>query len=415
MISDQEMMELIKKAAEEGEFDRMSLEQMERIYNEGSSILKRGIVDDDLARALDKFMDAIEKRKSKNTAPVTANASAFSMSSRSSNPSMTASPDISVNSEDNEDESYNFSFEGNGKTLFGIQIVNLLLIIVTLGIYYFWAKVRVRAYMWSQTDFNGDRFQYHGTAQEVLKGWLKALVVFGVPFWVCQNVPSLVGATTSIIAIGAILSMIIIGIFFPVAAVGSRRYRLSRTSLRGIRFSFRGSWKEFLKILSSCGLWLVLTIGLYKPYFDMRTQSFMINNAYFGNKKFGFNGNGNDIFGKFFLAVLLAIPTLYISFAWYSYTKTKYIWDHTTFGTARFQSSITFGGYFGLYFVNALILIFTLGFGLPWVRVRTMNYYLENLTLKGQVDLSAIVQDAQDSSAFGEEVGDFLDMDFEMG
>jgi len=35
--------------------------------------------------------------------------------------------------------------------------------------------------------------------------------------------------------------------------------------------------------------------------------------------------------------------------------------------------------------------------------------------LHGQVDLSAIAQDAQEATAFGEEVGDFLSMDFEMG
>jgi len=55
-------------------------------------------------------------------------------------------------------KTYPLSFQGNGGTLFGIQIVNLLLIIITLGIYYFWAKARVRIYIWSQADFNGDRF-----------------------------------------------------------------------------------------------------------------------------------------------------------------------------------------------------------------------------------------------------------------
>ncbi len=68
-----------------------------------------------------------------------------------------------------------------------------------------------------------------------------------------------------------------------------------------------------------------------------------------------------------------------------------------------------------MYLVNGLILIFTLGFGAPWAKVRTLSYYLDHLTLAGQLDLSAIVQEAQESSAFGEEVGDFLDMDFDLG
>jgi uncharacterized membrane protein YjgN (DUF898 family) len=100
---------------------------------------------------------------------------------------------------------------------------------------------------------------------------------------------------------------------------------------------------------------------------------------------------------------------------WYRYKKTKYRWDRTTFGAARFTSTITFGGLLGLYLVNALILIFTLGFGAPWVQVRTLRYYLSNLTLEGRLDPASIIQDAAQASAFGEGVGDFLDMDFDLG
>ena len=308
-----------------------------------------------------------------------------------------------------------FSFQGNGGTLFGIQIVNLLLIIITLGIYYFWAKARVRSYTWSQADFDGDRFAYHGTGKEVLIGWIKAAVIFGIPFYAFQKAPMIIGAPIPVIAVGSLLSFLLIGIFIPVATVGSRRYRLSRTSLLGIRFSFRGKWREFLKILFACSPWMILTLGFYMPYFDMRRQAFLIENSYYGNEKFGFDGKGKDLLGSFVLAVILALPTLFISFFWYSYKKTIYTWSHTSFGAARFQSAITFGGIIGLYLVNGLILIFTLGFGAPWAKVRTLCYYLENLTLKRQFDLSTIVQEAQESSAFGEEVGDFLAMDFDLG
>jgi len=391
MISDEEMINLIKDAAEEDQFDRMSLEQMEKIYNQGSILIDKGLSDDGLLKALNKFKDAIEKRKTGNTAPYRSKTSPV------------------------KDEIYPFSFQGNGGTLFGIQIINLLLIIVTLGIYFFWAKARVRKYLWNQVDFNGDRFEYHGTGIEVLKGWLKALLVFGIPFWTCKNLPAIIGAPRLFIVIGAIISFVVIGIFIPVATVGSRRYRLSRTSLRGIRFSFRGKWKEFAKIFFSGMTWMVLTLGFYLPYYEMRRQTFLIDKARYGNEKFGFDGKGGDLMGSFVLAAILMIPTLFISLIWYSYKKTRYVWNHTTFGKARFQSGITFGGIFGLHLLNALILICTLGFGFPWVHVRTMRYYLENLTLEGQVDLSAIVQDAQEATAFGEEVGDFLDMDFDMG
>jgi uncharacterized membrane protein YjgN (DUF898 family) len=314
-----------------------------------------------------------------------------------------------------ESKIYPFSFQGSGGTLFGIQIVNLLLIIITLGIYYFWAKARVRIYTWSQVDFNGDRLAYHGTGKEVLIGWLKAAVIFGIPFYACQNLPVIMGAPTPLIIAGAIISFVIIAIFVPVATVGSRRYRLSRTSLRGIRFSFRGNWREYAKIFLSCTGWLILTLGFYMPYYVMHRQTFLIEKSYYGNEKFGFDGKGKDLIGSFILSVILMIPTLFISLLWYSYKITNYTWNHTSFGAARFQSTITFGGIIGLFLVNALILIFTLGFGAPWAKVRTLRYYLEHLTLEGKLDLSAIVQDAQEASAFGEEVGDFLGLDFDMG
>jgi uncharacterized membrane protein YjgN (DUF898 family) len=319
------------------------------------------------------------------------------------------------NTTTDESKIYPLFFQGNGGTLFGIQIVNLLLIIVTLGIYYFWAKTRVRVYTWSQVDFNSDRFSYHGTGKEILIGWIKALVIFGVPFYVFQNVPAFTGAPLPVQIAGILISFLLIGIFIPVATVGSRRYRLSRTSLRGIRFSFRGRWYEFAKIFFACIPWLILTLGFYMPYFEMRRQTFLIEKGYYGNEKFGFDGKGKDLLSSFVLAVILAFPTLLLSLVWYSYKKTKYTWNHTSFGAAQFRSTITFGGIIGLYLVNGLILIFTLGFGAPWVKVRTLCYYLDHLTLQGQLDLSTIVQEAQDSSAFGEEVGDFLAMDFDLG
>ncbi|MEE8224479.1 MAG: DUF898 family protein, partial [candidate division NC10 bacterium] len=51
-------------------------------------------------------------------------------------------------------------FHGTGGSLFGIHIVNMFLTVITLGIYYFWGKTKVRNYLWSQTDFAGDRFAY---------------------------------------------------------------------------------------------------------------------------------------------------------------------------------------------------------------------------------------------------------------
>ena len=73
------------------------------------------------------------------------------------------------------------TFHGTGGTLFGIHLVNTLLTIVTLGFYYFWAKTRLRRYLFGQSEIEGDRYAYHGTGPELLLGTIKAVLVFGVP------------------------------------------------------------------------------------------------------------------------------------------------------------------------------------------------------------------------------------------
>src|SRR3970040_1427298 len=97
------------------------------------------------------------------------------------------------------------SFHGSGGSLFGIHIVNVLLTLITLGIYYFWGKVRVRSYLLSQSEFEGDRFSYHGTGKELLIGWLKAMLVFGVPVGLLVNAPELLDAGVTVRIVAGVL------------------------------------------------------------------------------------------------------------------------------------------------------------------------------------------------------------------
>ncbi len=69
-------------------------------------------------------------------------------------------------------------FTGSGREYFGIWIVNLLLSIVTLGIYSAWAKVRRTQYFARNTELDGARFDYHGDPMYILKGRLIAFGLF---------------------------------------------------------------------------------------------------------------------------------------------------------------------------------------------------------------------------------------------
>ncbi len=307
------------------------------------------------------------------------------------------------------------SFHGEGGTLFGIHLVNLFLTILTLGIYHFWAKVKLRNYLWGQFEIAGDRFAFHGTALEILKGWLKAAAIFGVPYLLLRMIPEWMGLGVAAQVAGALLATVLLLIFIPIAMVGSRKYRLSRSSWRGIRFSFRGKVREFAGIFFKSMLFMALTLGFYSPYWTAARQRFMQRNSYFGGKKFGYDGKGEDLFGSYAIAVLLCLPTLFFSLIWYEVKSGVYNWSHTTLGKARFRSTVTFGSMLGMAFTNILLVLFTLGFGASWAEARYYRFVAENLFLDGDAELDDVEQDAKASEATGEEMADFLDMDFDLG
>jgi uncharacterized membrane protein YjgN (DUF898 family) len=331
------------------------------------------------------------------------------------------------------------AFHGTGRELFGVHIVNMFLTLLTFGIYYFWAKTRIRRYLYAATEIEQDRFAYHGTGRELLIGFAKALVVFLLPIMALQSVPQLVGADPAIQGIAGLLGSILAGIFGAVAIVGARRYRLSRTSWRGIRFSLRCELKEFIKLFYTWGILMGLTFGLYYPVFLVRKYGYLTDHSYFGSARFAFDGDPKGLFKPFLkliglgLLTLVAFPlaaiagpvglllilTVGIGLAWAVFAflaeKRRYFWNHTTLDGAAFDCTVTAGGLAKLYLVNALLLVVTLGLAVPWVKVRNASYACAHLTLSGPLDLAAIRQQAMDARATGEALSGILGGDLELG
>jgi uncharacterized membrane protein YjgN (DUF898 family) len=351
-------------------------------------------------------------------------------------------------------------FFGSGATLFGIHVVNVLLMLLTLGVYYFWAKVRIRRYLFGQTEFQGDRFAFHGTGPELLRGWLRAALVFGVPLLVLGTLPPFLDAGPGVQSLAALALYLILQVFIPVAMVGARRYRLSRTSWRGIRFSFRATALEFVRISVVGWLLSLATVGLYYPFFQAQKHRFMVANSHFGSRRFGFDGRGQDLLVIYLLGMLAAaggviaaslvagalaaalaaaagaagwdarvgplpvyvvlplalfLVTLSCVWAWFSARRQRYLWNHTRFGDARFHSTVTGRALLRLGLVNAVLLVLTLGLAWPWVTVRSARFAFRYLTLSGPLDLDAIQQEAQAAGAMGEELSGFLDVGFDLG
>ena len=73
-------------------------------------------------------------------------------------------------------------YTGDGKALFFLALRTGLLTFFTLGIYRFWAKTRIRRFIWSSTRLDGSRFEYTGTGLEKFLGFLMAVVILAVSF-----------------------------------------------------------------------------------------------------------------------------------------------------------------------------------------------------------------------------------------
>jgi uncharacterized membrane protein YjgN (DUF898 family) len=307
------------------------------------------------------------------------------------------------------------NFRGSGGEIFGIFLLNALLTILTLGIYSFWAKVRVRSYIWSKTEFDGDRLAYHGTPKELMNGSGKAFLYLFLPLMVINQLPAWIEPKETLSMVAAGLTYGLIMAFLPLAMVGAYRYRLSRTSWRGVLFSFRGNTWKFARLFLSGLALSILTLGIYYPIFDVRRYEFMVSNSYFGQEKFRFDGNGRALLRPFLFALLLTIPTMGLYWFWYLARRKRFLWEHTAFDTLRFQSTVTGGKLLAQHLGNLLLLIITLGLAWPWVTVRKIRFVFNYLTLDGVMDPTKIRQEAQSASATGEALSGFMDTGFDLG
>jgi uncharacterized membrane protein YjgN (DUF898 family) len=333
------------------------------------------------------------------------------------------------------------SFHGEAIPLFGLDIAKRLLGYITLGLYHFWGRTKIRTYLVNHTEFDGERFTFHGNGKELLFGWLKAMLIygllgFGLPFGLPLLFGTVLGSESIAAAITVVLLIGVNQLILPVILVNSRRYRMSHTSWRGIHFSFRGRVLDYLKIYVKGSLFSLLSLGIYYPFFAAHHREFMTSNTYYGDQPFGFDGYGQELFGSFLRTYLtsLGIPVLYgflfgvsvtgsvltlltLGLFWLRFfaEKQRYFWDHTTFGEARFRSSITEWDYLMLKVVNALLLGVSLTFAWAWVKVRTTRFMYRHLHLDGPLDLSHIKPEEFSVSATSEGVASFLEMDFDLG
>jgi uncharacterized membrane protein YjgN (DUF898 family) len=342
-------------------------------------------------------------------------------------------------------------FSGKGGEFFGIWIVNILLTIVTLGIYSAWAKVRTQQYFFGHTKVDGHAFRYLATPIQILKGRLLAFAVIAVISLLTQLIP----VFALLFAFAAIFVM-------PWLLLQGIKFNLRMTAYRNVRFGFHGTYGETFLNFIIMPILALFTLYLMMPYVFKRMDKFIYDNISYGGKKLTVNtqtatyyeaafkvigaviavaisliivlvilaamvgisltggeiGTAGGIIGILMGAVYMLGYVLVIAVAQAIYRAT--IRNHL-FANAELDNLATFKSnagsmdYCKLLTTNYLMIIFSLGLAYPVTKIRTAAYLASVTEVSVNTEIDELTDPLkQESSTFLEEAADLYDIDFSL-
>lgn len=342
-------------------------------------------------------------------------------------------------------------FTGDWQEYFKIWIVNVLLTIVTLGLYAAWAKVRKRRYFYANTRVFGHTFEYLADPIKILRGNL--IVVALVLILAFSNVIS------PFLYLGFALLFAIAVPWFIVRALA---FNARNTAWRGLRFGFGGTYAEAFKVFFLWPLLVPLTLGLLIPFVARKQKEFIVNRHSFGTTPFSLGGTVQGFYkiygiaALFFLPIIglyfsiiglviaatikaggqtkgpppldpaamgtigllffAAIPLAIIGTFYFRSRMFNYLWNQTALAGHRFAASMRARDLFLLHLVNSLVTALTLGLLHPWAAVRTVKFQLDSLRVLPSGHLDTFVAAAQPPvGAVGDAASDFFDFDIGFG
>lgn len=185
------------------------------------------------------------------------------------------------------------SFAGRRSAYWGLMVRGAVLQAVTLGIYRFWLFTDMRRFMWANTTVDGESLEYTGTPTELLIGFLAAVGIL-VPVYTLIFVGTLELGMVS--QFSSLLGFGVLAAFGQFAAYRARRYRLTRTVLRGVRFHQTGSAAGYA--LRAMWWWIpnTLTLGLSYPWAVANLERYKMRHTFYGNVAGRFVGRGSALF-----------------------------------------------------------------------------------------------------------------------
>lgn len=348
-----------------------------------------------------------------------------------------------------------FSYHGNDTDLFVLTLKNLLFKMLTLGVYHFWGKTRVRQYIWSQSALNGERLEYTGLVRELVIGYMLAMVLVGPLLggwnWIMSDPGNF---TQPWFGVTVLVFPILVLYLTGIAQFSSRRYMLSRSRWRGIRFALSGSALIFgLKFLALTYL-AFLSMGLLSPFTRNWINQHLLNRTWFGSMRFNYNAESFPLFMRWLvflgisfgsLTVLLVIylsvliiaaqfsdigpepmlglfiasfpifltlffPVFLLGMIWYQAGEFRYVAKYLRLGDVAFKADFSTWAFFKLLGINFLLTVFTFGLAFPLVVNRSLRFICEHFQGSGQLDMESITQNLQKRPGMGEGLAEAFDL-----
>lgn len=358
-------------------------------------------------------------------------------------------------------------FTGSGSEYFRIWIVNLLLVMLTLGLYFPWAKVRRLRYFAGNTLIDGEPMDFHGDPKKMFKGYVLVAILFGL-----YNYASNVSATAGLVA------LLVVAGLWPALFKSSMQFRLANTSWRGLRLRFMGdlagAYKAMLPIfipsivslfvlvllgddqIQTPPMWVGIALGgtmlsfiMVAPWLLWNLKNYQHQHYAIGTLQtqfrakarafywitlkiigvallttgvvtaivFALFSNSDMLFAKVqSIALGVGLGMLVTSMVIKPYAITlmqNLVWTQTGNSSLRFISQLKARALVLLTLKNWLLMALTLGLYWPFALVATTRLRLEAITVKTRNHPDTLIaqEKSKEGDAAGDAAGDFFGLD----
>ncbi len=357
-------------------------------------------------------------------------------------------------------------FTGSGSEYFRIWIVNLLLTLVTLTLYWPFARARRMAYFHSNTWVGDSTLGFHADPWKMFRGYLLMLGL-GLVYWlVSYFAPTL-----------SWLPLLVLALLWPALWRSSLMFRLRNTSWRGVRFDFVGSARDAYRVMlpllfpsvllvamASVGeapewaelTWVqtllvlgglaALVVMLMFPWLMARMHAFQHSGYVFTAERtlleasqltrtlylLGLKMMGLMLLGVLVLGLLAAllgssgmmagvaatvggiyllVPLVLLPY-WQARMQ-NLVWGQTRSPHITLSSALRFRDLMKVNALNWLLIVITLGLFWPFAAIRTARARLQAMSVRIEGDVNTWVAQApaQRAGVLGDAAGDFFGVD----